>query len=67
MVNLFTYLLSKNKKIYNSIAKKENASPMRVYFLAHGSKAKSDKDYRIIERLIKMQLVSGWRIGNDTV
>jgi len=63
MTNLFTYFVSKNKKIYSEIARIEGASSFHVYYLAHGRKAKSDKDFRIIDCLVQKGLVSGWRIG----
>lgn len=67
MANRFTYLISKNKKAYIEIAKAENVSPVRVYLLAHGRKAKSDKDFRIIASLVERGIVSGWRIGSSPV
>ncbi|MBD8388256.1 hypothetical protein [Dysgonomonas sp. BGC7] len=47
------------------IARKEKVNAIRVYFLAHGKKAKSEKDYSVIKSLIQKGIVSGWRIGNS--
>lgn len=61
MKRLFSYLLSKNKSIYLEIAKRHNSSPINVYALAHGKKARSNKDYDIIQSLIDKGIVSGYR------
>lgn len=61
MKRLFSYLLSKNKGTYSEIAKLHNSSAINVYALAHGKKARSNKDYDIIQSLIDKGIVAGYR------
>ncbi|MBB4037036.1 hypothetical protein GGR21_002950 [Dysgonomonas hofstadii] len=65
MANFFTYFVSRNKKIYSEIAREEKCNSFHVYYLAHGKKAKSDRDFRIISTLIQKGLVQGWHIGRN--
>lgn len=60
MVGLYKYLFkSENKDIYRSIANQYKSSPLRVYKLAHGKKAKSNKDYQILKRLCEEKIIEG--------
>jgi len=60
MVGLYKYLFkSGNKGIYRSIANQYGSNPLRVYKLAHGKKAKSNKDYQILKRLCKEEIIEG--------
>lgn len=61
MKRLFSYFLSKNRSLYLEIAKQHNSSPINVYALAHGKKARSNKDYDIIQSLIDRGVVAGYR------
>ena len=60
MFDLLRYLfLSGNKAVYRSIARQHQTSSIRVYRLAHGKKAKSNKDYRILKSLQKEEIIEG--------
>ncbi|MDD2246911.1 MULTISPECIES: hypothetical protein [Proteiniphilum] len=60
MVGLYKYLFkSENKDIYRSIARQYQSNPLRVYKLAHGKKAKCNKDYQILKQLRKEEIIEG--------
>lgn len=60
MILLFKYLfLSGNKPIYQAIARNMNVRELRVYRLAHGKKAKNNKDYQILKELHKEGVIEG--------
>jgi Mor family transcriptional regulator len=61
MRNMLNYLFSRNKETYREIAKRYQCSVFKVYSLAHGKKARSNKDYGIIQSLIDKGIVSGYR------
>lgn len=63
MRGLFAYFWSKNKNTYLEIAAQHKCRAIRVYQLAHGRKAKCDKDYDIIQSLVEKGIVSGYRMG----
>lgn len=54
-------MFSKNKGTYKEIARQFGCSAFRVYALAQGKRAKSDKDYDIIQLLIDKGIVAGYR------
>jgi len=62
MIKIFSYLLSKHKRIYKEIAKKTETRSLQVYLLAHGKAAKSDKEFRAMRFLVNEGLVSGWHV-----
>lgn len=60
MFAIFRFLfLSENKAIYRKIASENQVSPLRVYRLAHGKKAKNNKDYKILKSLRKEGIIEG--------
>ena len=60
MINLFKYVFfSENKETYRSIARAFGTGTRRVYLLAHGKKAKSNKDYQILKVLQKEEIIEG--------
>jgi hypothetical protein len=55
--SLFAYLFhSENRVTYSSIARELRVSPLRVYRLAHGIRAKNDRDYQIL-RILRKHLI----------
>jgi len=50
---------SKNKKIYESIAKKYKVLSFEVYRLAHGKRATTYIESQILHDLMEMDIVSG--------
>jgi DNA-binding CsgD family transcriptional regulator len=54
-------MFSKNKRTYKEIAKQFGCSALKVYALARGKRAKSDRDYDIIQLLIDKEIVAGCR------
>lgn len=50
---------SENKATYRSIAAKHQVGTLRVYRLAHGKKAKRNKDYQILKSLQKQDIIEG--------
>ncbi len=64
MVDFFKFLLnSRNKELYYKIAISFGTSTRNVYKLAHGKKAKCNKDYLILKRLQEHDVIDGIRIG----
>lgn len=60
MFSLFRYLfLSKNKIVYRSIACECQTNSLRVYRLAHGKRAKCNKDYQVLQKLRKQEIIKG--------
>ncbi len=60
MFGLFKYLFfSENKAVYRSIAREFQARSFRVYQLAHGKRAKNNKDYQILKSLRKQGIIEG--------
>ncbi len=53
------YLFSGNKGVYRTIANEFGTGPVRVYSLAHGRKAKSNRDYQILKRLQRSGIIDG--------
>jgi hypothetical protein len=50
---LWSFLLSKNRKIYIGLALKFKITPWKVYNLAHGKSTKSYKDNKVLNELKK--------------
>lgn len=65
MFKLLRYLFfSGNKAVYRSIARDFQTNSFRVYRLAHGKKAKNNKDYQILKSLQKEEIIEGvFRMG----
>ena len=60
MVYLIKYVFnSKNKEVYRLIANEHKTTARRVYMLAHGKKAKSNKDYNIQKSLKEHNIIEG--------
>ncbi len=60
MFKLLKYLLfSGNKAAYRSIAREFQTNSFRVYRLAHGKRAKSNKDYKILRSLEREEIIEG--------
>lgn len=52
------FLFSKRRDIYSRIAAEYDVSSFHVYKLAHGSRARSIKDERVLEELYKEGIIS---------
>lgn len=61
MKTILSYLFSKNKETYTEIARQNSCSVFRVCSIAHGKRAKTNKDYDIIQSLLEKGIVSGYR------
>ncbi len=60
MVKLIKYILfSENKELYRKIAKEHSTTSRKVYLLAHGKRAKSNKDYKILKSLKENNIIEG--------
>lgn len=60
MVLLLKYVFfSKNKEIYRAISRETSTNLRRVYMLAHGRKAKNNKDYEVLKNLKKHNIIEG--------
>lgn len=60
MFDLFKFLFfSENKAVYRSIAREYQTGALRVYRLAHGKRARSNKDYQILKSLRKQDIIEG--------
>lgn len=53
-----SFLFSERRDVYVRIAYRFNTVPWRVYSLAHGSKARSGKEERILHELKKEGIIS---------
>ena len=63
MRSFFSFLLSQNRPAYKEIAKKHKCSSFHVYRIAHGKKARYDRDQLIIQALIKKGIVAGIKLA----
>ncbi|MFT4223533.1 hypothetical protein [Dysgonomonas sp.] len=61
MKKFLLYMFSKNKGTYKEIARQFGCSALKVHALARGKRAKSNRDYDIIQSLIDKGIVSGYR------
>ena len=60
MLYLFKYLfLSENKAVYRHIAQQHKVSALLVYRLAHGKKARNNKEYMVLKNLRKAEIIEG--------
>ncbi|WP_298653792.1 hypothetical protein [uncultured Proteiniphilum sp.] len=60
MLGFLRYMFfSGNKAVYRSIAREFQTSSFRVYRLAHGKRAKTNKDYQILKHLQKQEIIEG--------
>lgn len=60
MFCFFKFLFfSEHKAAYRSIACEHKTTSFRVYRLAHGKKAKCNKDYKVLKSLKKLDIIEG--------
>ncbi|MEA4918546.1 hypothetical protein SDC9_194834 [bioreactor metagenome] len=50
---------SENKAVYRAIARENHVGAFRVYRLAHGKRARTNKDYQILKRLRREEIIEG--------
>lgn len=53
-----SFLFSSRRGIYSRISFKFKTAPWRVYGLAHGSKARSSKEEKILQELKNLGIIS---------
>lgn len=62
MKTFFNYLFfSSNKPVYTELAKKYKMNAWRVYRLAHGKKAVSQDEKKVLDELHKLKIISGYK------